>query len=160
MFGFIGGAGGAEVFGVGGDGALASPFAGFVIDEFGMVTIDAAGFDGHGAIEADGEGLDFAFMEEDGEVVGHLLGASYGECGDEHFAAVFDGVADDVFEFGDGIVIGAVVMVAVGGFEEDEVRGAERFIFSEDRHGFGAEIPGEDDGFGFALVLDCQLDAG
>lgn len=160
MFGFIGGAGGAEIFGVGGDGALSSPFAGFVIDEFRMVAIDAAGFDGHGAIEADGEGLDGTFMEEDGEVVGHLLGASDGEGGDEHFAAVFDGLADDIFEFGDRIVIGAVVVVAVGGFEEDEVSGAERFIFPEDGHGFGAQVSGEDDGFGLALVLDCQLDTG
>ncbi len=159
LFGFIGGAGGAEVFWVGGEGALAFPLAGFFIDEFGMIAVDAAGFDGHGAIEADGEGMDFAFMEQDGEVVGHLLGATYGEGGDQHFAAVFDRFGDDILEFGDGVIVGAVVMVAVSGFQEDEVSGAERFIFPEDGHSFWAEISREDDRFGLAFVLDGQLDA-
>ena len=99
LFGGCGGFEGAEVVlkvSFGEEGSQ------FVIEQFGVARQDACGFDGHGAIEEDGERWHLAVAEHGGEEEGEHLGAPHGEGWDEDVSTIGGGGADDGAELVDG----------------------------------------------------------
>ncbi len=141
--------------------AFANELTGFLVEELSVLAVDLDGFDGHGAIEKDGDGRDGPIADELGEVIEDLLGTADGEGGDEDAFAGVDGIFEDFEEFDEGLIERAVVAVAVGGFEEDEVGGGKRSGVAEHGSVEGAYIAGKDDDFfGGLPVGDGHLDAG
>lgn len=104
------------------------------------------GFDGHGAVEVDGEDGDALAAGEDAELVDQLLGATDGEGGDEDLFPVPDGVFDDGLELGEGLVEGSVVAVAVGRFEHDQVGVVEGRGVAHEGHAGRPDVAREDKG--------------
>ncbi len=131
-----------------------------VIEQLAVAGVDIGGLDRHGAVEEDGEGADFFVAEHPAQQAGQQLSAADREGGDEDFTAFLDGVFDDRDEFLNGFGEGAMVVVAVSGFEEDQVGVAKGLEIAEDGDSFRAEIAREHNAFLVTALLSDQLDAG
>ncbi|MCC5022997.1 MAG: hypothetical protein J6386_09490 [Candidatus Synoicihabitans palmerolidicus] len=99
-------------------------------------------------------------MKHDGEVVDDLLGAADGEGRHEDFAAGGDDCFDDGLKLRDSIGVGPMIVIAVGGFHEDEIGLGDGFKVAEDGAIGRAEVAGEHHGLGFVGIVDREFDTG
>ncbi len=125
----------------------------FVVEIFGIHLEDAGDGVGHGAVDVDGDGGDFAAVAQMDEVVDDFLGAAEGEGGDEDLAAAGEGAHDAFAEFLAGVEGVVVEAVAVGGFGDDDVDVLELDGVVQEGQVAAAEIEDEGEAQEIAAVV-------
>ena len=144
-FRFLDGLGEGEPVGLDDGTDLPAQGVGFVVEIVGILFKDAGDGLGHGAVDEDGDGRDFAAVAELDEVVDDFLGAAEGERGDEDLAAAAEGADDAVAQFLAGIEGVVVETVAVGGFGDENIDVLELDGIVQEREIAAAEVEGQRD---------------
>ena len=111
---------------------FADEFLHLIVEDLAVFGIDLCCFDRHRAIEKNGEGMSHFPAEHPAEKADEKLRSAHSKRGHENFSAITHRVLYDLNEFGDGLIEGPMVAVAVGGFEKDEIGVLEGFEVAED----------------------------
>ena len=133
---------------------------GLDIVELGMGVVDLRGFDGHRAVDVDGERRHVAVPEKAREEIDELLRPADGEGGYQDLATAFHGGLHDAAKLVDRFIQGTVVAVAVGGFEEDHVGLHKALGIAQHGRALGADVAGEHHGPAAGRMVQHDADAG
>ena len=112
--------------------ALGKHFAGFIVVDFAMRGINLCGLAGEGRVDKD---FDFARHFSAGlefvQVVDDLLGATDGEGRDDEFRIMAVDEFEIFFEAEFNVVGGGVILVGVGGFDDEDVGAGGIFVMAQ-----------------------------
>ena len=120
--------------------------------------VDARCLDSHRAVEKNLPSIEAPFGVVFRHQVQQVLGASDGECRDQHIAAALRGVVKNRSQFPERRFERAMIAIAVCAFEQNEIGvGDRRRVVHHGRRGV-AQVAAEDELATLAQVLDRQFD--
>ena len=155
--GLRGGAAEMEVGHGEGIAVLLAPPRGLGVEQFPVPGIDLGGLDCHRAVEKDRPVIDAPFPAVMLEKVDQLLAAADSEGRDENIAFAAPRLAKHLAQLRQRVFPGAVLAVAVGAFEDDQIRLAHDLGIAQDRRARVPQIAADHQLAPLALFLEPEF---